>query len=126
MNLWAISRNIALSKNCCVHFLFHHLVTLFSHFLFRHLVTLFSHFYFLCQVVKVSDRKFSNEEALALVNFLGRRHTIFNMFKGAFPALFLFIFWSFQTTKQSRIWFWDTNSRPLEHESPPITTRIFN
>ena len=50
------------------------------------------------------------------------------------PASFSFIL-SFQThitnfttnkyvkTCPSSIWYWDLNSQPLEHESPPITTR---
>ena len=54
--------------------------------------------------------------------------------KWANPGLFLYLFLSFQTTLQilqhinekkcpSSILCWDSNSQPLEHESPPITTR---
>ena len=59
-----------------------------------------------------------------------------NFFKWANPGLFLVYFWSFQTNSKnfttnqcekmscpSSIWHRDSNPRPLEYESSPITTR---
>ena len=62
----------------------------------------------------------------------------FTCFKNrAFPASFSFIFWSF-SSKHCRFspiccekcptscWCSDSNPQPLQHESPPITTRYFH
>ena len=60
-------------------------------------------------------------------------HTSFFL-KRANPGLFFIYFCLFKQTLQflqqinmkkcpSSVWYWDSNSQPLEHESPPITTR---
>ena len=58
-----------------------------------------------------------------------------NLLTGPSPAYFSFIFGSFQANNNtiftanscekypSSIWRWDSNTQPLEHEYPPITTR---
>ena len=61
-------------------------------------------------------------------------HSLFFKKKWAYPGLFLICFRLFKHTLQflqqinvkkclSSIWCRDSNSQPLEHESPPITTR---
>ena len=62
------------------------------------------------------------------------RHFFFKEKKMDEPGLFFHLFLSFQThitiftsnkceKSSSSIWCRDSNSRPLDHESPPITTR---
>ena len=62
-------------------------------------------------------------------------HCFFFLKNGPSPASFSFIFCIFQTNintilqqinvkkSPSSIWHWDSNPRPSERESPPITTR---